>query len=109
MSDGPTQSNEHGAQTGEPQPQTQPQQGDGAPPSWGCSPSLEDLYRYMDGVMEPERQSMVRQHMGDCPGCDDFLHFHTGLQKLIGSKCQSELPEDLSDRVFRAITDHPLR
>jgi len=97
MSDGPTQSNEN-----------EPTQAAAAAQQWGCKPSLEDLYRYMDGVMEPEGQSMVRQHMGDCPGCDDFLHFHTGLQKLIGTKCQTELPRDLPDRVFRAITDNPL-
>lgn len=96
MNEGPQKSNEPPA--GDP-PTGQPQY------SWGCRPSLEDLYRYMDGMMEVERQSMVQHHLGSCPGCDDFYHFHTGLRKLIGSRCQSELPKDLSERVFRAITD----
>ncbi len=77
------------------------------PKTWGCQPSLEDLYSYLDGVMEPERQTMVQNHLGACPGCDDYFHFHSGLQKLVGTRCQSELPRDLPERVFKAIVDQP--
>ena len=111
MSDGPKQSNQGGAESDAPRPDTSRPDAipaDGTAQAWGCQPSLEDIYRYMDGAMEPERQTMVQQHLGDCSGCDDYLHFHTGLQKLIGTRCQTELPLDLPDRVFKAITDKPL-
>lgn len=62
----------------------------------------------MDGMMEPERRTMVQNHLGSCAGCDDYFHFHSGLQRLIGSRCQAELPKDLPQRVFKAITDQPL-
>jgi anti-sigma factor RsiW len=75
--------------------------------SWRCRPSLEDLYKYMDGAMEPDRTEVVTSHLGRCSGCDDFFHFHTGLRQLVGIRCRSELPKDLPQRVFRAIIELP--
>ncbi len=79
--------------------------GASGPMAWSCRPSLEDLYRYMDGAMEPVQQEHVASHLSACDGCDDFFHFHTGLRRLVGDRCRSELPTDLPDRVFRAIDE----
>lgn len=73
----------------------------------GCQPSLEEIYRYMDGYLDDDRQAMVSSHLNACGGCDDLYHFHTGLKRLLGTSCRSELPADLPQRVFRAITDMP--
>lgn len=97
MSDDPTPSSE-----------TAGEDSDSPPPArmtWGCQPSLEDLYRYMDGAMDSDRAQLITAHFEHCDGCDDFYHFHTGLRHLVENCCRSELPKDLPDRVFRAITD----
>ncbi|MGH1489900.1 MAG: anti-sigma factor family protein [Acidimicrobiales bacterium] len=71
----------------------------------GCQPSLEEIYKYMDGYLDEDRQSVVSSHLHNCGGCDDLYHFQAGLKNLLGTRCQSELPADLPQRVFRAITD----
>lgn len=108
MSDEPTNQESPAEQPADtPSSSAMPTASQAASLPWGCRPSLEELYKYMDGVMEPDRQNMVTSHLDDCSGCDDFFHFHTGLRQLIGQRCQSELPRDLPTRVFRAITDLP--
>ncbi len=71
----------------------------------GCQPSLEEIYRYMDGYLDEDRQAVISSHLHNCGGCDDFYHFQTGLRDLLGLRCRSELPADLATRVFRAVTD----
>ena len=71
----------------------------------GCQPSLEDLYRYMDGYLDEERTAMISSHLHDCGGCDDFYHFQAGLRLLLTTRCRADLPVGLPQRVFRAITD----
>ncbi len=79
--------------------------GASGPMSWSCRPSLEDVYRYLDGAMEQRQQDYVASHLSVCDGCEDFLHFHNGLRRLVGDRCRTELPMDLPDRVFRAIDE----
>ncbi len=73
--------------------------------SLGCQPSLEELYRYMDGFLDDGRRERIRSHLEACGGCDELYHFHTGLRHLVGRRCQADLPPDLPQRVFKAITD----
>jgi mycothiol system anti-sigma-R factor len=71
----------------------------------GCRPSLEELFRYMDGALDDDRIAHMRSHLDACGGCGELYHFQTGLRHLIEMRCRSELPPDLANRVFRAITD----
>ena len=73
----------------------------------GCQPSLEELYNYMDGYMDEQRQAAVRTHLSNCGGCEEFYHFQASFRHLIGKRCRTELPEDLSKRIFQSIYDQP--
>lgn len=70
-----------------------------------CSPSIEDLYRYMDGQMEPERQAVVQSHIDACGGCGEVYRFQLGLRRLLGDRCSVEPPPDLSARIFGSLGD----
>lgn len=88
----------------------EPEQPRNRPPGlgpMGCQPSLEEIYQYMDGYLDEAGQAKISSHLHNCGGCDDFYHFHTGLRDLLGLRCRSELPSDLPQRVFRAITELP--
>jgi mycothiol system anti-sigma-R factor len=91
------------------EPELEPDAADLPPPPAGlpvglspmqCQPSLEVLYRYMDGQLDSERQAMIASHLRHCQGCDDFYHFQSGLRDLLGARCRSELPADLPKRIF---------
>ncbi len=71
----------------------------------GYQPSLEEIFQYLDGHLDEDRQTMMTSHLNQCGGCDDLYHFQVGLKQLLGTRCRSELPADLPQRVFRAITD----
>lgn len=70
-----------------------------------CRPSLEDLYRYMDGHLEPQQREAVRRQVDNCGYCQSLLHHQTGFQRLLGERCKTELPQGLSSRIFKSIYD----
>ncbi len=71
--------------------------------AWKCNPSLEEVYRYIDGHLgEPER-SQVASHLQICTGCDDILHFHMGLKSMLGS-CREDMPPEFRQRLLDSIT-----
>jgi len=72
----------------------------------GCRPSLEELYRYMDGFLDDDHRAHLRSHIDACGGCGELYHLQAGFRHLIEMRCrQTELPPDLPERVFRAVTD----
>ena len=72
----------------------------------GCRPSLEELFHYMDGALDDDRRATMRSHLDACRGCGELYHVQAGFRHLIEMRChQTELPPDLPQRVFQAITD----
>lgn len=68
-----------------------------------CKPSMEALYRYMDGQLDTQLQAEVAAHLSVCDGCDDLYHFENGLRQLLETRCRSQLPAHLPQRVFQAL------
>lgn len=66
---------------------------------------MEDLYHYMDGFVDGERRARIQSHLNACGGCGDLYKFHALLRDLVGQKCQADMPDGLSRRVFGAIDD----
>ncbi|MEM9652764.1 MAG: hypothetical protein AAGA65_11755 [Actinomycetota bacterium] len=71
----------------------------------GCQVSLEDLFRYMDGHLDEQRQQEVREKLSSCSETAKYYHFQASFRHLIGKGCKSELPADLSQRIFRSLPD----
>ncbi len=76
----------------------------GAPPL-RCNPSLDELYRYMDGFLDEGREAEVRNRLADCRGCGEIYDLQTQFRRLIEQRCQTELPPNLKDKVFGAIAE----
>ncbi len=72
-------------------------------PTWTCNPSLEELYRYIDGRLAEPQRSEVRSHLQLCPGCDDVVHFHLGLRSMLGC-CREDMPPEVRQRLIDSIT-----
>ena len=70
-----------------------------------CTPSFEELYRYMDGQLDEGRNAFIRSHLDACGGCGELYELQTQFRRLIELRCQSELPSDLRDKVFGAISE----
>lgn len=71
----------------------------------GCTPSLAELFRYMDGFLDDRLRADLQTHLADCPPCGDLYQFQIVFRHMIGRRCQVDLPPDLPDRIFRAIAD----
>ena len=71
----------------------------------GCTPSLEELYRYMDGALDGSRKAHVESHLHACGGCGQLYDVQAQFLRLIGVRCKEPLPPDLPDRIFGAIAE----
>lgn len=96
MNEQPEDTNEPAAKSGVPLAGQQPV---------GCQPSMDELYKYMDGYMDEKRQADVRSHLSHCGGCEELYTFQSSFRHLIGVRCRTEPPKDLSKRIFKSIYD----
>lgn len=60
------------------------------------------------------RSLLISQHLEDCPDCQGTYNRQIGYRSVISAKCQEQAPDDLANRIFRAIAapinpdaDHP--
>ena len=68
-----------------------------------CDASIEELYSYLDGVLDQSKANSIKSHLASCPGCDDVYNFHGRLQSLVGQMGRAEMPAELPQRVFNSI------
>lgn len=71
----------------------------------GCSgiPTLEEIYKYIDGVLDDSQRDRFRSHLERCDGCEDVYHFELGLRSVIGSRVRRAMPPDARRRVMDSI------
>ncbi len=70
-----------------------------------CAEAVEVLYHYLDGELTMERRVMIQRHLDDCPPCLDAFDFEAELRMTIAHKCRERVPDELRQRVARAIRD----
>ena len=79
--------------------------GDQQPTGTGCREALHTVYHYLDGELTPERREAIAHHLDECPPCVGAYDFEAELRKLIANHCHDQVPDELRDRIARAI-DH---
>jgi mycothiol system anti-sigma-R factor len=74
-----------------------------------CDEVLEELETYLDGELSYEEGRTIEQHLADCSPCLQRQGFLTRLRGVVRETCGSveELPDDLADRIRRAIAAEP--
>lgn len=70
----------------------------------GCSETLREVERYIDGECLRELTVKVEAHLAGCADCSDHAEFKRHLKLLIATKCGGEqLPEGLAERIRERI------
>ena len=68
-----------------------------------CIEVLREVYVYLDGELNDERRTAIRQHLDDCPPCGEAFEFEHELRALIAHRCREQVPESLRRRIAVAI------
>ena len=70
----------------------------------GCTETLREVERYVDGECLRELTVKVETHLAGCEDCTDHAEFKKHMKLLIATKCRGEaLPEGLAERIRERI------
>lgn len=64
-----------------------------------CDDVLRDIEHYLHGELEPERHASLEAHLHGCSPCFHRAEFQRKLKEIVRSKCRSEAPATLVERV----------
>ena len=71
-----------------------------------CQEAIEQLYEYLDGVLDDDRRVTIRHHLDECGYCLGAFGFETELRQVIALRCVERVPDDLRARIAAQI-EHP--
>jgi len=69
----------------------------------GCDETIEKLYFYLDGELTEQRRLEISRHLDLCGPCVGAYGFEAELRKLVASRCQDRVPDELRARVAQAL------
>lgn len=70
-----------------------------------CQEVADILHNYFEGSLDPTLTAIIERHLQDCPDCQAFVHTYGETIKLTGEFSVDEVPNDLCDRVHRALDE----
>lgn len=76
----------------------------GGPGQLSCEDANELLQMYLDHVVEPEQESLVAEHLGDCPPCESEAVMYRRIIESL-ERCRPHVPEDVQARIQRYCTE----
>jgi len=56
-----------------------------------CGEVIRDVWLFLDDEMDPQRRSVVEQHLIDCPPCLDETDVGHRLKSLLHRKCGGDI------------------
>lgn len=68
-----------------------------------CNETLRELYQYLDGQLSEADRDHIQQHLDDCSPCLAAFDFEAELRLVIRHRCVEQVPDDLRQRIARAI------
>ena len=92
--------------TDEPQRQRTDEDRREAAKDMDCREAVEQLYEFLDGVLDDERRVVIRHHLDECGSCLGAFGFETELRRVIATRCVERVPDDLRARIAAQI-EHP--
>jgi mycothiol system anti-sigma-R factor len=76
----------------------------GKPHATPCSEVLALVYNYLDGELDHDGCSDVREHLDECGPCLREYGLEEAVKKLVHKSCGCDpVPEDLRDKVLARI------
>jgi mycothiol system anti-sigma-R factor len=70
-----------------------------------CDEALTELYRFLDDELDEATRVHIELHLDDCSTCLEAFDFEIELRRVIRSRCQERVPDDLRARVLQAIEE----
>ena len=65
-----------------------------------CRDTIEQLYAYLDRILDDDLRRDIDQHLGDCPDCQGRVEFEFTLKAHIRTRAADEpMPPDLEARL----------
>jgi mycothiol system anti-sigma-R factor len=68
-----------------------------------CDHAIHRVYEYLDGELTVWRRRAIARHLDECPPCAQGFTFELEVRRVIVSKCTEPVPDDLRNRIARAI------
>jgi len=74
-----------------------------------CGEIIEALYQYLDGELTVEKRVIIQRHLEACPPCFQAVGFERELREVIATRCRDRVPDDLRERIKKAISEEERR
>ena len=73
----------------------------GSPHEVDCSEVIEQVYLYLDGEIDDEARTKVRQHLDECAPCLRQFGIENEVKALVARCCGGDTaPDGLKDRLM---------
>jgi mycothiol system anti-sigma-R factor len=70
-----------------------------------CDDALNELYRFLDHELDETARLHIEAHLDGCSTCLEAFDFEVELRRVIRSRCQERVPDELRSKVLRAILE----
>jgi anti-sigma factor (TIGR02949 family) len=71
---------------------------------YSCEQAFSRLYEYLDRVLSPDDEALVKQHLAICEDCVRHFSFEEQLLATIREKCRTgRAPEGLRFRIAQLL------
>jgi mycothiol system anti-sigma-R factor len=68
-----------------------------------CEDALSELYRYIDGELDDATRVRISAHLDNCSPCLEAFDFEVELRRVVASRCQERVPDELRDRILNVL------
>ena len=72
-----------------------------------CDEVLSEIEHFLHGELDPDRASLLAEHLATCSPCFERAEFQRKLKEIVRSKCRLEAPDHLIVRIRRIIRSGP--
>lgn len=70
-----------------------------------CAEAVEQLWDYLDGVVDKSQRELVEEHLSFCRRCCGELEFAEELRRFLSSHADDELPTAVRARLTATLDE----
>ncbi len=70
-----------------------------------CSEAINQLWAYLDGVVDTAERALVEEHLDRCRRCCGELEFAQELRRVLADSTAVEFPDDVARRLHHTLDD----
>jgi mycothiol system anti-sigma-R factor len=70
-----------------------------------CAEAVQQLWEYLDGVVEPSQRELIDEHLSFCRRCCGELEFAEELRGFLATHAKDDLPPDVRERLTATLEE----